>query len=85
MAVELGVTADLYGLARLQRLCEVHVKRSLTVDSAAGLLLAAHEAHAMRMKLAVMRFALEHFDEVIKSDGFEALPRELILEVLKAK
>ncbi|CAK4213874.1 unnamed protein product [Aphanomyces euteiches] len=83
MAIELYAAADMYGLDRLKDLCESIVQKGLVVENAAYLLQAADELQALRLRDISMRFIVRHFDYVTKTEGFQLLSRELILETLQ--
>lgn len=85
-AVELYAVAERFTLERLKLLCERKVVRGLTVDNAATLLASADaDAACGVLRGACLRFLLDNFDAVIKTEAFRALPKELILEVLAAR
>eukprot|EP00753_Platysulcus_tardus_P014506 PLAT4383.2.p1 GENE.PLAT4383.2~~PLAT4383.2.p1 ORF type:complete len:552 (+),score=129.47 PLAT4383.2:26-1681(+) len=84
-AIELYMAADLYGLDRLKSLCESAVHRLISVDTAANLLQAAAEVHAVDLRAACMKFIIRNFDDVSKTEGFAGLSRDLILCVLQAR
>lgn len=84
MAIELYVAADCYTLSRLQGLCELVVVKGISVDNAATMLTTAHQlGHVSRMRDICMRYVINHFDAVSKTDAFQSLSRELILETIQ--
>jgi hypothetical protein len=83
MAIELFAAADLYTLDRLKGLCEIIVQKNVNVDNAATLLLTADELHCYRLREVCMGFIVRNFDTVTKSDGFQSLSKDLILETLQ--
>ncbi|EQC36786.1 hypothetical protein SDRG_05620 [Saprolegnia diclina VS20] len=83
LAIELYAAADMYTLDRLKGLCELVVQKGLTVENAGVLLSAADELHAGRLRDLCMHFIVRHFDTVTKTEGFQLLSRELILETLQ--
>jgi hypothetical protein len=73
-------------LDRLKLLAERKIVRGLTTENAALLLHATDAApSAMAMKETVLRFCLDHFDRVTKTEAFHQLSRELILELLQRR
>lgn len=85
-AIELYVAADLYTMSRLKTLCEAIVRKGITVDNAALLLLTADSLpHGCTMLDLCLRFIVRHFDVVSKTEGFARLSRELILDILRSR
>ncbi|KDO32822.1 hypothetical protein SPRG_02515 [Saprolegnia parasitica CBS 223.65] len=83
LAIELYAAADMYTLDRLKGLCELVVQKGLAVENAGVLLSAADELHATRLRDLCMHFIVRHFDTVTKTEGFQLLSRDLILETLQ--
>lgn len=84
-AIELYTTADLYRLERLRDMCATVVRRNLCADNAGPLLLAASDAHCYVLKDMCMRYIIENFDIVSKTDGIKQLSHSLLLEVLSQR
>jgi hypothetical protein len=82
IAIELFVAADLYGLDKLQLMCVCTVQNSISIANAASLFRVSDMVGASKLRTICLSFLVAHFDGVTKSDGFRALSREQILEVL---
>ncbi len=85
-AMELFVAADLFGIPRLQAMCERRLLESITVENAATIFHAAdvHSASSLRNK--ALGYVLSHFEAVSKTTAFEDMARcnvELVFEILK--
>mmetsp|Transcript_12893 Transcript_12893/g.27176 ORF Transcript_12893/g.27176 Transcript_12893/m.27176 type:complete len:705 (+) Transcript_12893:65-2179(+) len=85
-AMELFVAADLFGIPRLQAMCERRLLESITVENAATIFHAAdvHSANSLRNK--ALGYVLSHFEAVSKTTAFEDMARcnvELVFEILK--
>eukprot|EP00804_Cyclotella_cryptica_P008824 CCRYP_013052-RA/>CCRYP_013052-RA protein AED:0.12 eAED:0.12 QI:156/1/0.87/1/0.42/0.37/8/4112/838 len=85
-AMELFVAADLFGIPRLQAMCERKLLESITVENAATIFHAAdvHSASSLRSK--ALGYVLSHFEAVSKTSAFEDMARcnvELVFEILK--
>lgn len=88
LAMDLFVAADQFGVERLKRLCEKKILVSITVESAARILQAAHKHHALGLRQSCMDFILRNFDAVSKTAAFEETGRtnvELVFEILKRR
>lgn len=85
-AMELFVAADLFGIPRLQAICERRLLESISVENAATIFYAAdiHSAFSLRNK--ALGYILSHFEAVSKTPAFEDMARcnvELVFEILK--
>lgn len=87
-AMELFVAADLFGVPRLQAMCERKMLESIVVENAAAIFHAAdvHSARSLRAK--ALKFILAHFETVSKTSAFEEMARgnvELVFEILRSR
>lgn len=87
-AMEIFEAADLFGIPRLQTMCEKRMLQSITVENAAAIFHAAdlHSAVALRQK--AKKFVLAHFEEVSKTLCFEEMGRnniDLVFELLHSR
>lgn len=87
-AMELFVAADLFGIPRLQAMCERKLLESITVENAATIFHAAdvHSASSLRNK--ALGYILSHFESVSKTSAFEDMARsnvELVFEILQRR
>ena len=86
IAVELFVAADLFGIPRLQALCEKVIIQSIHIENAAMIFQAADMVNAPTLRSKALKYIIKHFDAVSKSVAFEDMARsnvDLILEILK--
>ena len=74
-AMELFVAADLFGIPRLQAICERKLLESISVENAATIFYAAdiHSASSLRNK--ALGYILSHFEAVSKTSAFEDMAR----------
>lgn len=87
-AMELFVAADLFGIPRLQAMCEKKLLESISVENAATIFYAAdiHSATSLRNK--ALGYVLSHFEAVSKTSAFEDMARcnvDLVVEILKSR
>ncbi|KAI8525906.1 hypothetical protein RHMOL_Rhmol13G0266900 [Rhododendron molle] len=73
LTAKLLAAADKYDLGRLRRMCESHICKDISVNSAAETLALADRCHATELKTTCLRFAAENLAAVMRSDGFEYL------------
>ncbi|KAF5937577.1 hypothetical protein HYC85_025083 [Camellia sinensis] len=73
LTTKLLAAADKYDLGRLRRMCESHLCKDISVNSAARTLALADRFHATELKAVCLRFAAENLAAVMRSDGFEYL------------
>ena len=87
-AVELFVAADLFGIPRLQAMCEKVIIESIHIENAAMIFQAADMVNAPNLRSKAMKYILKHFEAVSKSAAFEDMARsnvDLIVEILKER
>ena len=81
-AIELYIAADLYHLERLRDMCCTVVRRNLCAENAGPLLQSACEAHCHVLREVCMRFVVDNFDTVSKTEGIKQVSHSLLLEIL---
>ena len=87
-AMELFVAADLFGIPRLQAMCELKLLESMTVENAATIFHAADVHSATSLRNKALGYVLSHFEAVSKTSAFEDMARcnvELVFEILKSR
>jgi len=87
-AMELFAAADLFGIPRLQGMCEKKMLQSIEPDNAATIFHAADEHCASLLRSKALTFILKHFEQVSKSAAFEEMARnnvELVVEILRLR
>jgi hypothetical protein len=87
-AMELFAAADLFGIPRLQSMCEQKMLQSIHADNAATIFHAADDHCATLLRSKALNFILKHFEEVSKSQGFEEMARnnvDLVVEILRLR
>ena len=86
--MELFVAADLFGIPRLQSMCEKTMLESITVENAATIFHAADMHSAKTLRSKALKYILSHFEIVSKTNSFEEMARgnvELVFEILKGR
>jgi RCC1 and BTB domain-containing protein len=81
-AVELYIAADIYRLERLRDMCTTVLKRNLNAENAGPLLQTASDNHCHILRDACMKFVVENFDAVSKTEGIKRVSHTLLLEIL---
>ena len=87
-AMELFAIADLFGIPRLQNMCEKKMLESILPENAANIFHAADEHSAILLRKKSLNFILKHFEQVSKSQAFEEMARnnvELVVEILRLR
>lgn len=87
-AMEVFQAADRFELIRLRSYCENTILNSISIETAASVLLAADTHHAENLKKKCMQFILKNFDEVSHTSAFEDMGRsniELVFEILRGR
>lgn len=82
LGLEVLEQAQKLGLARLSLLCQAALERFVADDTAADLLRAADQLHALALRWSCVRYILSRFDAVSAQPGFIALPPDLVREIL---
>ena len=73
MAVEVLGVANLYSIDPLKRICAELITRSVCVDNAALILLAADTYGVTHLRAHCLNFMVERFGEVVRTEGFKDL------------
>lgn len=87
-ALELFPLADRFGVERLKLVCESKLFTAIHVDNAATILLLANAHSSPRLREKALKFILDRFDMVSKTEAFEAMGRsniDLLFEVLRLR
>lgn len=84
-SVALYVAADLYNLDRLRDMCCFVVRRNLNPENAGPLLEEATTNHCQALKDICMKYVVENFDLVSKSEGISKVSHSLLLEILSQR
>ena len=87
-AMELFVAADLFGIPRLQAMCERNLLESMTVENAAMIFHTADLHSATPLREKALGYILSNFEAVSKTAAFEEMVRsnvELVFEILKSR
>uniref|UniRef100_A0A7S2RFP8 BTB domain-containing protein n=1 Tax=Mucochytrium quahogii TaxID=96639 RepID=A0A7S2RFP8_9STRA len=83
-ALDLLVLADQFLVERLKTLCEISIQKSITVENVAVMFRTADVRGATALRKRCFEFMQKNFGRVIGTEGFAALPRELLREILFA-
>lgn len=86
--MDLYVAADLFGMPRLQAMCEENILESMYAENASLIFHAADLYCAKSMRAKAMRYILDNFDAVSKTSTFEQLSQsnaELVFEILRLR
>lgn len=85
--IEILNLATQHYLHRLVRICEKRIKRGIDFQNAAFLFQVASTYQTPHLKKFCLNFMIqqENFDQVIKSESFASLSKEMILEILLSK
>ena len=81
-AIELYTAADLYHMERLRDMCSTVVRRNLCAENSGPLLQTASASHCHVLKEVCMKYVVEHFDAVSKTEGIKQVSHGLLLEIL---
>lgn len=65
LTAKLLAAADKYDLGRLRRMCESHICKDISVNSAAETLALADRCHATELKTTCLRFAAENLAGIL--------------------
>jgi len=86
--MDLFAAADLFGIPRLQAMCEKNILESMHAENASLIFHAADLYCAKSMRTKAMRYILENFESVSKTATFEEMARsnvELVFEILRMR
>jgi len=82
-AVELIEAANYFKLDHLKAQCELIIKSTIDIESAAYILQIASRNEAWQLKNFTLDFIMNNYDEVCKTKTFDDLDKPLLLEVTK--
>lgn len=85
IAVELLVASNKYMLERLKNLCEDYLAQTMTLENVIDILSLAELHVASELKSLALKFAVKHFEAVIKLPAFKSLSKRVIVEMLQLK
>lgn len=77
--------AQMMGLSRLSRQCQRYLEAAMAVDNTAAMLQSADTCGADMLRVACLRFILDHFPAVSTTYGFINLRADLMREVLSRR
>ena len=80
--IELYMTADLYGIDKLKKICESKLQGLMSINNVGYMLQAAEDLQATSIRDQCIKFIVQNFDTVTKTESFQILSRSLILEIL---
>lgn len=86
--MDLYVAADLFGIPRLQAMCEENILESMYAENASLIFHAADLYCAKSMRTRAMRYILDNFEAVSKTATFEELSQnneELVIEIVRLR
>ena len=72
-AVEVLGVANLYSIDPLKRICADLITKSISIPNVASVLQAADTYNVASLRTHCISFMVEHFAEVVKSEGFKEL------------
>jgi len=78
LALRLFAAADFLGVEHLKQVCAAHIESGLTIHNVCRALTAADAHDATALKETCVAYIVQHFQEVIPTDGFKELPRPLL-------
>jgi RCC1 and BTB domain-containing protein len=85
IAIELYAAADMFVIDRLKSKCAEMVQQQLDMENSCTLLCIADAIHAHHPREVIMKFIVNNFDGVSKLDSFQALSKNLIIEILTVR
>ena len=80
--------ADVYGIKKLKFTCEQTLIDSISIQNAALTFREADRHYTDSLREVSLKYILDNFDKVSKTEAFESLVRhnpELVIEVLRAR
>jgi len=84
-AIDLYIIADLYHIERLREMCCTVVRRNLSAENSGPLLQNASASHCHVLKEVCMKYVVENFDAVSKTEGIKQVSHTLLLEILSQR
>jgi len=77
-------TADFFQFDRVKLLCEKFLERELHVSNCLGLMTYSQQFGFRELYASAMNVALTHWGDVICQEEFKALPKEMLMQLLKS-
>ncbi|NXP47771.1 KLH23 protein, partial [Heliornis fulica] len=77
-------TADFFQFDRVRLLCERFLERELHVSNCLGLMTYSQHFAFIELYTAAMNVALTHWGDVMCQEEFKALPKEMLMQVLRS-
>lgn len=77
-------TADFFQFDRVKLLCEKFLERELHVSNCLGLMTYSQQFAFTELYVSAMNVALTHWGDVICQEEFKALPKEMLMQLLKS-
>uniref|UniRef100_A0A8D2PR44 BTB domain-containing protein n=1 Tax=Zosterops lateralis melanops TaxID=1220523 RepID=A0A8D2PR44_ZOSLA len=77
-------TADFFQFDRVKLLCEKFLERELHVSNCLGLMTYSQQFAFTELYVSAMNVALTHWRHVIYQEEFKALPKEMLMQLLKS-
>ena len=80
--------ADIYGIKKLKNICEQTLISNIHGDNVASILAEADRHYTDRLRDVSLKYILQNFDNVSKTEGFENLVRQnpdLVIEILRLR
>jgi speckle-type POZ protein len=84
-AMELFEAAGFFCIERLKNICEQMILSSIDSENVANILQASDVHNAQNLRDAAMRYIINNFDKVSRTESFQEMARanvELVLEIL---
>lgn len=82
--ISLLETADFFQFDRVKLLCEKFLERELHVSNCLGLMTYSQQFAFTELYMSAMNVALTHWGDVICQEEFKALPKEMLMQLLKS-
>ncbi|KAI1230431.1 hypothetical protein IHE44_0009888, partial [Lamprotornis superbus] len=82
--ISLLETADFFQFDRVKLLCEKFLERELHVSNCLGLMTYSQQFAFTELYVSAMNVALTHWGDVIHQEEFKALPKEMLMQLLKS-
>uniref|UniRef100_A0A8D0KSH8 BTB domain-containing protein n=1 Tax=Strix occidentalis caurina TaxID=311401 RepID=A0A8D0KSH8_STROC len=82
--ISLLETADFFQFDRVKLLCEKFLERELHVSNCLGLMTYSQQFAFIELHVSAMNVALTHWGDVMCQEEFKALPKEMLMQLLKS-
>lgn len=77
-------TADFFQFDRVKLLCEKFLERELHVSNCLGLMIYSQQFAFIELYVIAMNVALTHWGDVMCQEEFKALPKEMLMQLLRS-